>query len=159
MSKLKIKKVTENHIIQLLNVQKNSADPKSFTYRNKDSFLDSIHNERVIGMFHEDNIIAYSIFDKSKYVDYLPEFYQYNKVGQFSGTVIDCLFKGKGIQKYFFKSHIQFAKDNGFDQIMALVHADNKPSRKNIEKAGLKLIGKKFIESKNDERLIYIKDV
>lgn len=148
-----------NDINSLLELQDVSVNPILFDKRDINSFEKAIEESRFIIMSNNGSIIAYSIMenaclDMKKYIDIECDKIM---VGRFSGTVLHPDYKGKGIQKEFLKSHVDYCIQQKYKKIMALVHPDNIASKKNIMKSGLEHIKTEFIESKNGYREVYKK--
>lgn len=139
-------------------IQVNCADPRMFTFRGVESIKRAIMNDRCIGYFEDNKLVAYSIFSIASKtdIDSLPNKYsKYLLIGRFAGSVVACSHKGQGIQKILLENHVEFAKESGFELIMAYTHPDNKGSQKNIINVGLHPLGLRYIEDKKDYRLIF----
>lgn len=142
---------------ELIELQELSVDPILFDKRDFNSFSNAINESRFLVLSENNKIIAYSIMEKAclamkKYVDISCENII---VGRFSGTVLHPEYKGKGIQKEFLTSHLNYCREQQYHKIMAMVHPDNIASKKNIEKTGLSYSKREYISEKNGYRDIY----
>lgn len=158
MENLKLKNIRSDGANDIFLLQEEFADKKWFTHRDIYSILYACENDRVIGLYDNYDLVAYSIYSLACEFDkkYLPPNLKDNKVGKFSGTVVSCSYKGMGIQRYFLNNHIEYSKDNDIDHVMAYVHSDNDFSKNNISKIGLSKISNSFIEHKNEYRDIFL---
>lgn len=161
MNNLILKELAVKDAYRIFLLQEKYADPRWFTHRDIYSIFYACENDRCVGLFKDNKLVAYSIFSYACNLDkeYLPEMDIEQNVGKFSGTVVSCDYKGLGIQRFFLNSHIDFAKENNIKFIMSYVHADNHFSKKNLDKVGLKSTGTKFICHKNEDREVYLMQI
>ncbi len=151
-----VNKLNILHVFKVIKIQNEGADPKFFTLKHPKTILASLLFDRCVGVFDGRKLIAYSIFSNATDEDLLNLNDKCEKVGKFSGTVVTASYRGRGLQKLFLNSHVEYARNNGYTQIMAYVHRENKASIASVEKSGLSYLKKLFIESKNDHRNIYL---
>lgn len=139
MELYKLKKLTINYIPQMLNIQNETGNKNTYSFHNVKSLTYSIEVGRVLGLFDNNNLIAFSVFKPilEKEYDYLPDYLNKEKVGKFSGTVVSTKYLGQGIQKFFLNNHIDYAIENDYKAILSYVHKENQISQKNIQEVGL----------------------
>lgn len=152
------KKLEINNIEEMLKVQNYSTDGILYTMNDYYFFLNCINYERVIGVFDKNKLIAFSIFKKADKRDffYIGDLFKDCVVGKCDGTIVLPEYRGKCLQKTLLKTHLDYARDNGYDAVMSYAHPENIISMNNLMFSGFKLLGKKYIEFKSQERNIFL---
>lgn len=160
ITKLNEKTLKRTHVPMMLRLQQRHTTPSMFTPRDVYSMIHAVENNRVVGLFDGRKLVAYSILDTDVPDEDRKLLYDHiNVVYKFAGSVVHSKYRGRGIQKMLLTSHVEYAISKRADAIMAYVHPDNKPSIANIESAGLDQLAYLFIESKQDYRYLYLREL
>ncbi|NHN35449.1 GNAT family N-acetyltransferase [Paenibacillus agricola] len=155
MGKIDYHVLNENHL-SLITKMLSECAPLKYAQSDTPETLQKYieQGQLVLGLFDNNELIAYAILSMRMAED-LEEFFQkYNLITDRKewghvGTLLNCVvkdeYRGYGLQKYLIELRETVAKNSGYNEIFTSVHERNIYSINNLKKAGYKQCGRHHI--------------
>lgn len=122
---------------------KSLSDPELFYPLSRDEFLESLHLDEVVGVIHEDRLVAVAVIVKNRIsprnlaseIGCKPE-----ESFTFDAVMVSPLWRGFGLQNVLLNHCLEMAKNGNITNIVATVSPDNHHSLNNFKKFGFGIV-------------------